>query len=69
MTNPFKLYETITFLKADLVWSDDFDAIRDSLANLLQAMSQNFTVKEIEKLEPALTQFIADLTESESWES
>jgi hypothetical protein len=63
MTKPFNLYEAIQLLQADLVWSDDFDSIKDSLAMLLQTIGQNLNAKEINKLEPALGYLIADLTE------
>ena len=61
MTKPFALHDAATFLRSDLVWSDDFDSVRDSLATLLETIQHTSTPAAIEKLEPALSNFIADL--------
>jgi len=60
LIKPFDLDEAITFLRAPLEWSDDFDSIRDSLANLLQQV-QSCNTEEIKKLEPALSHLVGDL--------
>lgn len=50
------LRELHYFLKSDLVWSDDFENIREPLAALMFAIHHNLTVNEQDRLEPALTQ-------------
>ena len=60
-TKPYDLSAAIDFLRADLDWSDDFDSVRDSLAELLEAVGQNLTANQVSKLDPALAVFIGDL--------
>ncbi len=60
MTKPFELNKAIDLLSADLVWSDDFDAIRDSLAMLLIKI-RDADGETIRYLLPELTDLIADL--------
>ncbi len=60
MTKPFELNKAIDLLSADLVWSDDFDAIRDSLAMLLIKI-RDADGETIRYLLPELTDLVADL--------
>jgi hypothetical protein len=60
LTKPFELNKAIDLLSADLVWSDDFDAIRDSLAMLLIKI-RDADGETIRYLLPELTDLIADL--------
>ena len=56
------LWDAIAHLRADLVWSDDFDAVRDNLALLLEQIATFLPDSERRKnLEPALSWLIADL--------
>jgi hypothetical protein len=55
------LHEASLLLRSDLEWSDDFDGVKDSLAALLEAIQTNLSARQIEKLEPALSSFVADL--------
>ena len=48
------------YLRADLVWSDDFDAVRDRLADLLEQIS-HLPKETQDKLQPALNNLIFDL--------
>lgn len=60
MTKPFELNKAIDLLSADLVWSDDFDAIRDSLAMLLIKI-RDADGETIRYLLPELSDLVADL--------
>ena len=60
MTKPFELNKAIDLLSADLVWSDDFDAIRDSLAMLLIKI-RDADGEIIRYLLPELSDLVADL--------
>jgi hypothetical protein len=60
LTKPFELNKAIDLLSADLVWSDDFDAIRDSLAMLLIKI-RDADGETIRYLLPELTDLVADL--------
>lgn len=59
-TTPFRVSDAIDHLKADLVWSDDFDSVRDSLAMLLEKVLE-LPAYQVAKLEPALAWFLDDL--------
>jgi hypothetical protein len=59
-TKPFDLTAAVDLLRSDLVWSDDFDTLRDSLANLLELISM-LPASQVHKLEPALYLLVADL--------
>ena len=59
-TKPFDLTAAVDLLRSDLVWSDDFDSLRDSLANLLELISM-LPASQVDKLEPALCLLVADL--------
>ncbi len=61
MVRPYDLHEASLLLRSDLEWSDDFDAVKDSLADLLEAIQTNLSARQVEKLEPALSAFVADL--------
>lgn len=61
MVKPYDLHEASLLLRSDLEWSDDFDSVKDSLASLLEAIQTNLSARQIEKLEPALSDFVADL--------
>ena len=37
--NPYQLAIGIDFLRANLIWSNDFDQIREPLADLIEQMS------------------------------
>jgi hypothetical protein len=60
LTKPFELNKAIDLLSADLVWSDDFDAIRDSLAMLLIKI-RDADGETIRYLLPELSDLVADL--------
>lgn len=62
MTKPFELNKAIDLLSADLVWSDDFDAIRDSLAMLLIKI-RDADGETIRYLLPELTDLVGDLSD------
>lgn len=59
-TSPFRVSDAISHLQADLVWSDDFDSVRDSLAMLLEKILE-LPAYQVVKLEPALAWFLDDL--------
>ncbi len=63
MIKPFELNQAIDLLEADLVWSDDFDAIRDSLAMLLTKI-RDADGDTIRYLLPELTDLVGDLTDA-----
>jgi hypothetical protein len=60
LIKPFELNKAIDLLSADLVWSDDFDAIRDSLAMLLIKI-RDADGETIRYLLPELTDLVNDL--------
>lgn len=60
---PFDLNHAIDLLSADLVWSDDFDAIRDSLAMLLIKI-RDADGETLRYLHPELTDLVGDLTDA-----
>lgn len=68
MTKPFDLYDAVQLLRADLVWSKDFDSVRLGLADLFQLVGENLSADEIKKLEPALSTVVNKLTESTEWD-
>lgn len=61
LVKPYDLNEAVVLLRSDLEWSDDFDGVKDSLADLLEAIGMNLPVRQIVKLEPALANLVADL--------
>jgi hypothetical protein len=63
LIKPFELNQAIDLLEADLVWSDDFDAIRDSLAMLLTKI-RDADGDTIRYLLPELTDLVGDLTDA-----
>jgi hypothetical protein len=63
LIKPFELNQAIDLLEADLVWSDDFDAIRDSLAMLLIKI-RDADGDTIRYLLPELTDLVGDLTDA-----
>ena len=58
MTKPFDLYDTVQLLRGDLVWSNDFEAVRKPLANLLESIGESLTAAEISKIDFALNQVL-----------
>jgi hypothetical protein len=68
LTKPFDLYDAVQFLRADLIWSPDFDSVRLGLADLLQAVGENLAAEEVKKLEPALSKVVTNLNESTEWD-
>jgi len=68
LTKPFDLYDAVQFLRADLIWSPDFDSVRLALADLLQAVGENLAAEEVKKLEPALSKVVTNLNESTEWD-
>jgi hypothetical protein len=68
LTKPFDLYDAVQFLRADLVWSADFESVRLGLADLFQAVGENLSADEIKKLEPALSKVVTALNESTEWD-
>ena len=68
MTKPFDLYDAVQFLRADLVWSPDFENVRLGLADLFQAVGENLSADGIKKLEPALSKVVTNLNESTDWD-
>lgn len=60
MANPYALNEAVMLLQSDLEWSDDFDSVKDSLAELLVTVSR-LSAGQVSKLEPALSNLVADL--------
>ena len=59
-TKPLDLSAAVDLLRSDLVWSDDFDSVRDSLADLLELIGMLPAV-QVARLEPALYLLICDL--------
>jgi hypothetical protein len=62
LLKPFELQAAIDLLDADLVWSDDFDSIRDSLSNLLTAI-KNASGETMRELAPEVSDLVGDLTD------
>lgn len=60
MTKPYDLHEAVMLLRSDLEWSDDFDGVKDSLADLLIAIA-GLSGSQVGRLEPALSNLVADL--------
>lgn len=55
-----EIKKVISHLQADLVWSDDFDQIRDSLAGLFDAID-DLPAEVQEQLQPSLGWLIEDI--------
>ena len=62
MIKPFEITNAINLLRADLEWSDDFDAIRDSLSNLLEAINWQ-SGEFVKEISPELADLVSDLTD------
>jgi len=51
--NPFDLVSAVSMLRADLVWSSDFEAVREPLADLLEQI-QYLDAVSLDSLSPAM---------------
>ena len=54
---PFDVDDAIALLRADLIWSADFEGVREELACLLDAI-RFLPQKHIDRIEPALTELV-----------